>query len=244
MIISTKGIVLRVVKYGETSIICSVFTELLGLQSYLIKGIRSEKKQSAKGNIFRPGNILDLQVQHQKDKKLQYIKEFQLGCYYKTIGESVVKNTLLLFVVDALTNFVQTEDAQEALFEFTMDFLQFVDEQPTALMGNLPVFFIKEAAKMSGYAISENYTAINCYLNTYEGCFQTSPCNMIPAFDMEQSEACFQLFVPTQLSQVAALKFSAGQRKTALEAYLHFLQWHDKGFKPLRSLPVLEAILH
>ncbi|MBW7952728.1 MAG: recombination protein O N-terminal domain-containing protein, partial [Chitinophagaceae bacterium] len=52
---TTKGIVLRTVKYGETSIIATVYTELYGIQTYIIKGIRKvSKKNSTKVNCFQP----------------------------------------------------------------------------------------------------------------------------------------------------------------------------------------------
>lgn len=244
MIISTKGIVLRVVKYGDTSIICSVFTELLGLQSYLVKGVRSERKQSQKGNVFRPGNILDLQVYHQQDKNLQYIKEFQLGYFYKSIGESVIKNTVLIFAVDVLNNLVQTPDAQEDLFEFSVQFLEKIDAAKDHTMANMPIFFLKEAAKLTGYAISENYSESNCYLNTYEGCFQSTPGQSIPIFDKALSYQCQQLITTEAIDQIAQIQVPANDRKAILDGYLHFLQWHDRSFKPLRSLAVLESILH
>ena len=41
----TKGIVLRTVKYGETSVIVTILTELFGLQSYLINGVRSSSRR-------------------------------------------------------------------------------------------------------------------------------------------------------------------------------------------------------
>ncbi|NBO56051.1 MAG: DNA repair protein RecO, partial [Actinobacteria bacterium] len=36
----TKGLVLRAVKYGDTSLVVTVFTELFGLQSYIVSGVR------------------------------------------------------------------------------------------------------------------------------------------------------------------------------------------------------------
>ena len=41
MVHKTKGIVLRTVKYGETSVIVTILTELFGLQSYLVNGVRT-----------------------------------------------------------------------------------------------------------------------------------------------------------------------------------------------------------
>ena len=62
---NTKGIVLRTVKYGETSVIVSIFTELFGVQSYLVNGVRaSTKKGSGKANLFQPSAILDMVVYH------------------------------------------------------------------------------------------------------------------------------------------------------------------------------------
>ena len=39
----TKGIVLHTIKYSETSVIAKIYTEKLGLVSYMIKGVRSSK---------------------------------------------------------------------------------------------------------------------------------------------------------------------------------------------------------
>ena len=58
---TTHGIILRTVKYGETSIIASVFTEIFGVQSYIVNGVRvSSKKGAGKANLFQPAAILDL----------------------------------------------------------------------------------------------------------------------------------------------------------------------------------------
>ncbi len=40
MIHKTKGIVLKTVKFGETSLVVTAFTEMFGLQSYMVNGIR------------------------------------------------------------------------------------------------------------------------------------------------------------------------------------------------------------
>src|SRR5882724_4224239 len=79
----TKGIVLRTVKYGETSVIVTIFTELFGVQSYLVNGVRtSSKKGSGKANLFQPGAILDMVVYHNELKNLNRIKEFKWDYLY------------------------------------------------------------------------------------------------------------------------------------------------------------------
>ncbi|MFM2327595.1 MAG: repair protein RecO, partial [Bacteroidota bacterium] len=35
----TKGIVLRSIKYGETSLVVTLFTELFGVQTYMVNAV-------------------------------------------------------------------------------------------------------------------------------------------------------------------------------------------------------------
>lgn len=244
MISATAGIVLRTVKYGETSLICSIFTEVYGLQSYLVKGVRSDKKHSKKGNILRPGYILDLQVYRQPSKNLQYLKEFQLGYFYNTLGEHIIKNSILLFCVEVLSNFLVTEDEQSELYTFALSFFQYLDQADDHSLTNLPLYFLIQTAQIMGYGIQNNYSDTDCYLNTYEGRFQPVTGTALPIFDRETSALTSRFLEADNLSAFSGIAASAPDRRFILEGYLHFLQTHDSHFKPLRSLEVLQAILH
>ena len=86
MIHKTKGVVLKTVKYGETSVIVTIYTELFGLQSYIVNGVRkSSKKGPGKANLFQPANLLDLVVYHNELHNLQRIKEFKWAHIYQHI---------------------------------------------------------------------------------------------------------------------------------------------------------------
>ncbi|WP_315819946.1 DNA repair protein RecO [Paraflavitalea speifideaquila] len=52
MIHSTKGVVLKTVKYGETSVIVTIYTELFGIQSYLVNGVRTSTKKGRARPIY------------------------------------------------------------------------------------------------------------------------------------------------------------------------------------------------
>ena len=99
MIHATKGIVLRTVKYGDTSIITTVYTELFGIQSYIVKGVRQSSKTSAgKASFFQPAAILDMEVYHNNLKQLQFIKEYQWSYLYEKVLFDVIKNTVAMFL--------------------------------------------------------------------------------------------------------------------------------------------------
>jgi recombinational DNA repair protein (RecF pathway) len=67
--IKPKGIVFRFTKYGETSIIVNIFTEVFGLQSYIVNGVRSSSKRS-KIALFQPLTLLDLVVYYKENANI------------------------------------------------------------------------------------------------------------------------------------------------------------------------------
>src|SRR6059058_6013874 len=99
----TKGIVLRTLKYGDTSVITTVYTELFGLQSYIVKGVRqSTKKSSAKAIYFQPAAMLEMVVYHNELKNLNFIKEYEWGYLYQQVLFDVVKNTVAMYIIELL----------------------------------------------------------------------------------------------------------------------------------------------
>ena len=75
MIHKTKGIVLRTVKYGETSLVVTIYTELFGVQTYMVNAARTTKRTGNKAAMFQPAAILGLEVYHNDQKAMQRIKE-------------------------------------------------------------------------------------------------------------------------------------------------------------------------
>src|SRR6476660_4153059 len=115
----TKGIVLRAVKYGETSLIVTIYTELFGIQSYLVNGVRSStKKGSGKANLFQPAAILDLIVYRNELKNLNRLKEFKWGFLYQHVLSEIKKNAVALFMVEVLTKCLKQPEPNPELFNF------------------------------------------------------------------------------------------------------------------------------
>ncbi|MES1221048.1 MAG: DNA repair protein RecO, partial [Bacteroidota bacterium] len=168
----TKGIVLRTVKYGETSMIITMFTELFGLQSYLVNGVRtSSKKGSGKANLFQPTAILDLVVYHNDLKNLQRIKEFKWNYIYAQVLSDVRKNAVALFMIELLTKCLKQPEANAELFEFAEDALIHLDTSPGQVAANFPLFFALNLAGFFGLRINDNYSEKNTILDLQDGNF-------------------------------------------------------------------------
>ena len=96
MLIATRGIVFRTIKYSESSIIADIYTEARGLQSYYINGIRSEKAK-LKAGLFQPMSLLEIVAYAREDKSLNRIREARLTYAYQSIRFDGRKGTINLF---------------------------------------------------------------------------------------------------------------------------------------------------
>ena len=70
MIISTKAIVLRKIKYSDSSLIVDTFTESEGRKSFFIKGILGKTKGKIKNSHFQPLSQILINTIKEKRKKL------------------------------------------------------------------------------------------------------------------------------------------------------------------------------
>ena len=121
----TKGIVLRSINYGETSVITSVYTELFGLQSYIVKGVRqSTKKGQSKQMYFQPGAILEMEVYHNELKNLQFIKEYKWNYLYKKVLFDVIRTAIAQFMIELFQYAIKQPEANPELFYLLPGWLQ------------------------------------------------------------------------------------------------------------------------
>ncbi|RYF97015.1 MAG: DNA repair protein RecO [Chitinophagaceae bacterium] len=240
----TRGIVLRTVKYGETSVIVSIFTELFGLQSYLVNGVRtSSKKGSGKANLFQPSAILDMIVYHNELRQLQRIKEFKWGYLYQEVLSDVKKNAVALFMIELLGKCLKQPENNPELYHFSEDALQHLDEASDTVAANFPLFFALHLPVFFGLRIQDNYSAATPCLDLQEGVFvaQSPYHNLIledkPAFITSQ------LLKVQQPEELDDIKLHHEFRRNLLQSYEKYYLLHIQDFGTMRTLPVLREIL-
>lgn len=240
----TRGIVLRTVKYGETSVIVSIFTESFGVQSYLVNGVRvSSKKGSGKGNLFQPSAILDLIVYHNELKNIQRIKEFKWGYLYTHILTDVQKNAVALFMIELLTKCLKQPEANAELFQFAEDALLHLDSCTMAVAANFPLFFSLQLPGFFGLRMTDNYSEKNNVLDLQEGVFVHDKPSHPYFLDDKEAKTTSDLLKIMQPSELEQIKLNHDFRRNLLFAYEKYFALHIQDFGTMRSLPVLSEIL-
>jgi len=145
MINKTKGLVLNYIKYGDSSIICKIFTNSFGLQSYIINGIRNSKTKNIA--LYQPLNILNMVVYHKNNSGIQRIKEAKLDVIYSSIHVNMKKVSVCFFISEFLSKILNNESNQEEKFGFMQSSLIEFDK----LDNKFSNFHVQFLIKLSRY---------------------------------------------------------------------------------------------
>ena len=240
----TKGIVLKTVRYGETSIITGIFTELFGLQSYLINGVRiTSKKGTGKANLLQPGAILDMVVYHNELRNLQRVKEFKWGYIYENIFFNVFRNAVALFMVELLQRSIRQPEPNPPLFNFIEDAFIHLDKTSDGSAANFALYFAINLSAFFGFRITDKYSSSKNILDLMEGRFVNERPDHLYYLENEYSRVISDLLKVMQPSELSQVKLNQETRRVLLHACETFYAMHIQDFGKMKTLPVLEAVL-
>jgi DNA repair protein RecO (recombination protein O) len=240
----TKAIILRSVAYGDTSLIVTALTEIFGIQSYLVKGVRkATKTQSAKANFFQPAALLEMVVYHNPLKQLNFVKEFKWATLYQHIFSNVVKNAIALYTIELLQKCLKEPDDNPALFYFAEDVLLAIDEANTTVTANLPIYISLQLPNLLGVQIIDNYTDTNSILDLKDGCFyEHHPAHQY-VVEMPYSKMISDYIKAIHPNDLNDLQLNGNTRKIILDSLEIFYQLHITDFGKIKTLPILREIL-
>jgi DNA repair protein RecO (recombination protein O) len=240
----TKGIVLKSVRYGETSLVVTVYTEVFGTKSYLINGVRQvSKKGSGKANLFQPAAILDLVVYHNELRQLQRVREFKWSYLYKNIFFDVRTNAVALYMIELLQKCLKQPEQNAELFYFIEDAFIHLDDAPESVIANYPLFFALHLMVFMGFRIDDSHTDDANILDMVEGLFRIDRPEHPYFLEGEDAYVTSQLLKVMQPSELQQISLNQATRRRLLHAYQDFYGLHIADFGVMRSLPVLQEVL-
>jgi DNA repair protein RecO (recombination protein O) len=236
-IVTTKAIVLSTLKYSDSSLIVKCYTQEEGLKTYLIRGILKAKKGGLKIGYFQPLTLLKVEGNHNTKGNLNSIKEVQVSYPYKTIYKDIVKQSVVLFLSEVLSNAIQEEEKNELLFEYIETALIWLDTHDK--IANFHLLFLLNLSRFLGFYpdVTENE---KLGFNLFEGNFSnaTNQKNVISGAHFYQ----FKKLLGINFDGIEQVSFNKQERQVVLQIIIRYFELHLDGFKNLKSLQILEAV--
>ncbi len=239
MLHKTRGIVFRVTDFGETSVVVKIYTELFGLQGFLVNAVR-KKNAKVKQNVLHPLSLVDLVVYHKERKGLHRVAEVRSNPALQHIPFHIVKNSFTLFIDEVLCKSIKEEEPNQQLFDFLFHSIQLLDLQ-SPVNNDFHLCFLIRLTRYLGFYPTENYSEEEEIFNLREGIFQPGIPSHMNYMDAIQSEIFFSL-LKSSPDFSAGLSVPINQKRMLTEKILEYYRLHVTGFSEIKSLKVLEEV--
>ena len=241
MIATTTGIILHSFKYGETSIIARIYSGDLGLQSYLVPGVRKSRAR-IRQNLFQPLTIVNMVVYHKEKGGLQRIKEISCPSPFSTIPYNISKSSIALFLAEMLSHSIKSHEPNPALFAYLHNSILQLD-LTDGRVADFHLVFLLQLTRYLGFQPRDNYDNRHCYFNLQEGIFQREPGHQEVCLDESLSQY-FNLAAHASLQELDQLSIPKEKRKALLEKTIDYYRFHLEGLGDVKSHHILEMVLH
>src|SRR5688572_1942923 len=117
MLVKTRGIVLNFIRYRETSIIVRIYTEQLGLQTYIVNSVR-KKGPTTRIALFQPLTLLEMVVYRSGSGGISRISEYKCAHPLLNLHFDIRKSSVALFLSEIISASVKEEEENLPLFKF------------------------------------------------------------------------------------------------------------------------------
>ncbi len=237
MLFHTEGIVLQSIRFSDTSIIVKIFTQKLGLQSYLVRGIYN-KKAHLKMNYFQAFRLLDLVTYQKENAQLNSIKEVKPIDAQNGIYSNIYKTSICLFLAEVLQKTLRETSTDEELYSFLKLQIMMLEQQEPMDM-NFHLHFMLHLSALLGFEPHNNYSTENCIFSLRDGHFvplhpQHTDVNF---YGNNSLSEVFHSFLNTR-----DFSCSNQTRKELMQFMIRYYQVHSPNFTTVKSVEVLHEL--
>ena len=241
MLHKTRGIVLHYIRYGETSIIAHIYTELFGRQSYIINKVRS-KRPSFSLNFFQPLTILDIETYYKPSYDIQRIKEIKRHIPLDQIYSDIFKSSIAIFIAEIVYKTLYEAESNLSMFNFLSHSIQFLDLMKKGI-SNFHLVFLIQYSKYLGIFPQFQLDQLNEEITRER--FAEQMMEDTPFMNLsENARKILSELTRQSFQNLESIDIVSQIRIELLEKLVEFYKLHFENITQINSLKILREIFH
>ena len=239
MITKTRGIVLRSVRFGESSLIVDVLTKSSGRVSFMVH-IPKTSKGKIKKQYFLPMTLLDFEYDFRQRSNLQRIKDVRVSLPYSSIPIDPAKSCISLFLSEFIYYATRNEQENPTLFTYISTSLEWLDNAYEDF-ANFHLVFMMRLGKFLGFhPFLENFTP-GCFFDLRNGCFTLSMPLHTDFLNAADAGHLYNL-MRMNFDTMKLFKLSHDDRNRITEIVLRYYKLHLPNMPELQSFDILREV--
>ena len=239
MLVSTEGIVLHFIKYGESSVIATIYTRDFGRQSYLVNAARSKKSQN-KASLLQPIFLVDMIAYQKQSRELHRIKELRSHHVYQNIPFEITKSSTAIFLAEVLYKSINEQESYPEMYDFIKNSLLWFDLMEKG-SNNFHIWFLFRLTEYLGFLPDTSRVGFEGWFDSRKGAvvhFQPSH----PFYaNKEATENLIQLSA-LKIQEISEFEISRKMRDTLISVLIDYYQLHFDDLGEIKSLNVLREV--
>lgn len=236
MLYTSKGIILKKVKYSDHTYIVHIFTEAKGHQTFIYS--RSKKKSNKNAAFLYPLTLVEVNANLNPKKDIQHINSIQIEVPFQSIPFNPVKSFMAQFLAEVYFECIKNDLKNTDLFSFLHTSVQILD----IIEHNINLFHLKnlmELTRQMGFYPDRNYSELRPYFNLLQGKFSSKLSN-----ESINKDTSLQFWHLMDIKEIESYKpqlyFNKGE---LIDAFLSYYELHLSGFKKPRSLDIFRMLI-
>ena len=239
MITKTRGIVLRSVRFGESSLIVDVLTKSSGRVSFMVH-IPKTSKGKIKKQYFQPMTLLDFEYDFRQRTNLQRIKDVRVSLPYSSIPIDPAKSCISLFLSEFIYYATRNEQENPTLFTYISTSLEWLDNAYEDF-ANFHLVFMMRLGKFLGFhPFLEDFTP-GCFFDLRNGCFTLSMPLHTDFLNAADAGHLYNL-MRMNFETMKLFKLSHDDRNRITEIVLRYYKLHLPNMPELQSFDILREV--
>lgn len=238
MHVTTEGIILQNIKYGDKKVILKVFTKRYGLVTLNAIPSKSPNSKIKTAGIL-PLQHVEISFSLKQNREVQQLTEANLIYVFNDVSRNYYKLAVAQFLNEVFIKCIKEQSPNEELFDFIVSSYKWFNESSEGF-NNFHICVLFELSKYLGFEPHNNYDKENIYFDTREGKYTTISISFPLGFDKAQSRDFLKIFDANLLSQ----PLNRAERNVLLECLLAYYKMHVAGFNELKSYEVLKELFN
>lgn len=235
--LKTQGIVFRITRYRESSLIFDVFTEAAGLQSFIASGVYSKNGQRL-ASALQPMHLLEVVAYYHEHKDLHRIREVSSVYPYVSIPFDIRKSAVGIFLLELCRKCIRPHHPNPSLFSFVRGAFLTLDQYE--FDPNYHLRFMLDFAVQLGFQPRNNHSSTLNSFDLANGVFV--PYNTSSPYHADPESS--RLLSDWMQDRMAESDMHNGQqRRKLLQWLLLYYQLHTEQFGTVKSVDVFHDIL-
>ena len=240
MLLKTRAIIFRSVKYGDSSLILEMYTEQRGIRKYIVSGVR-KARSSTPASKLQLMNLLEIVAYEREGKEMTRLKELQPALVYERIPFEIDRGTLGTFILEVARNAIRESESNPALFAFLFATFAHLDRAQDSVV-NLHLHFMLAFSGYLGFMPGGEHSAATPLFDLKRGEFVGGFPGHTDYLDDDRA-ALMERLLSIPREDISTIKTTRAERMGLLNDLIRYYRHHLEGFREPNSLAILRQVM-